>query len=395
MKRILLVEPSFPIPPKSKNHSSFLPIGLLKLASYYEKKGHQVGLNRGNKPAEFYPDRILVTSLFTYWADYVRDAVQYYKTLYPDAKIEVGGIYATLMPDHCKKHTGCNKVFQGQYKGAEKILPAYKLVDVDYQIIHGMRGCINKCPFCGIWKIEKQNYKNAKQIKREICSNRLIFYDNNILANPNIDEILQMLSKTTYKGKVINCECQSGFDGRILMEKPHLAKMLREARFSDIRLAWDFPYTSENAQKVGGWIKLLENAGYKKKKIFMFMIYNWEYSFDHMEQKRSKCFEWGIQIADCRYRPLDQTFDRYNSHKKGQTSQDYYIHPNWTDTEIKQFRKNVRKHNICIRYNIPWDRYDQKLERINCKKKDILNNPELKKMSEKMSQQIIPTYESS
>ena len=30
--KILLVEPAFPIPPKSKNHKDFLPIGLLKLA---------------------------------------------------------------------------------------------------------------------------------------------------------------------------------------------------------------------------------------------------------------------------------------------------------------------------------------------------------------------------
>ena len=104
-RKILLVEPEFPIPPKSKNHSNFLPIGLLKLASYYRKKGHKFKLIRGNHPAGFYPDKILVTSLFTYWSDYVRESVQYYKKRYPKAKIEVGGIYATLMPEHCKNHT--------------------------------------------------------------------------------------------------------------------------------------------------------------------------------------------------------------------------------------------------------------------------------------------------
>ena len=33
-KRVLLVEPNFPIPNKSRNHSNFLPIGLLKIAGY-------------------------------------------------------------------------------------------------------------------------------------------------------------------------------------------------------------------------------------------------------------------------------------------------------------------------------------------------------------------------
>jgi len=27
----------------------------------------------------------------------------------------------------------------------------------------------------------------------------------------------------------------------------------------------------------------------------------------------------------------------------------YFIHPKWTDAEVKQFRKNVRRQNICVR----------------------------------------------
>ena len=47
MKRFLLVEPDFPIPRKSKNHKDFLPIGLLKIASYLRDQGHEVSLVRG------------------------------------------------------------------------------------------------------------------------------------------------------------------------------------------------------------------------------------------------------------------------------------------------------------------------------------------------------------
>ncbi|MBR9691963.1 Fe-S oxidoreductase [Candidatus Woesearchaeota archaeon] len=369
--KILLVEPEFPIPTKSKNHSNFLPIGLLKLATYYRKKGNKIKLNRGNHPAGFYPDRILITSLFTYWADYVKETVQYYRKIYPKSKIEVGGIYATLMPEHCKEHTGCDKVFLAQHKGADACFPAYDLVDVDYQIIHGMRGCTNKCPFCGIWKLEQKNFKNIKQIKKEICSNHIIFYDNNMLVNPYIEEILEMLAITKYKERVIHCECQSGFDGRVLMQKPYLAKMLKKSRFENIRVAWDFPYNEDSVRMVESWIMLLENAGYKRNEIFVFMIYNWKYDYTQLERKRAKCFELGVQIADCRYRPLNQTFDKYNPRTKKQTSKDYYIHPNWTDASIRQFRRNVRKHNICIRYKISWDRYDPTLERLNSRKRLI------------------------
>ena len=47
MKKILLVEPNFPISPKSKNHKNFLPIGLLKLASYLRANGIKLKLIRG------------------------------------------------------------------------------------------------------------------------------------------------------------------------------------------------------------------------------------------------------------------------------------------------------------------------------------------------------------
>jgi hypothetical protein len=364
--KILLVEPVFPIPTKSKNHSNFLPIGLLKLASYFRSQKFKVQLVRGNEEALFYPRNIYITSLFTYWSSYVKESVTFYRNLYPKSIIIVGGIYATLMPKHCKEYTRCDEVFVGQHKEAEKFLPAYDLVDVDYQIIQGMRGCSRKCPFCGIWKIEKLSFKNAKQIQNEICSNNLIFYDNNMFVNPDIENILIMLSETTYNGRILKCECQSGFDGRILAKKPALAKLLKIARFENIRLAWDFAY--EQYSEVEDWILILEDAGYKRKDIFVFMVYNWSFDFEELEEKRKKCFEWGVQIADCRFRPLNQTFDNYNSHVKLQTSEDYYIHSNWSDYLIRKFRSNVRKHNICIRYKIDWDNYDIRLERLNSKK---------------------------
>ncbi|MBN1175407.1 Fe-S oxidoreductase [Candidatus Woesearchaeota archaeon] len=359
MKNILLVEPDFPVSKKSKNHSNFLPIGLLKLASYHRKQGNKAKLIRGLKKAHFTPDRILITSLFTYWSDYVRDAVQFYKQAYPSAKVEVGGIYASLMPKHCKYFTGCDKVVVGQLKMADKCKPAYDLVNVDYQIIHGMRGCIRQCSFCGIWRLEKNSFKTAEEIKKEICFNKLVFYDNNMLVNPHIEEILEMLATTTYNGKVLNCECQSGFDGRILAEKPHLAELLKKARFKDIRLAWDWGVKTYPV--VEKWLTILDNAGFSRKSVFLFMIYNWDFKFEEMEEKRKKCYEWGVQIADCRFRPLNQLFDRYNGRIK-QTNIDYFIHKYWTDYQVKRFRKNVRLQNICIRYNIPIENYRKELE---------------------------------
>lgn len=353
---ILLVEPKFPTKTKSKNHCNFLPIGLLKLASYYRSNGHKIKLVRGNldkKELKFRPDQIMVTSLFTYWSKYVRDCVQHYKGLYPKAKVVVGGIYASLMPEHCKEFTGCDGVFVGVNEKAEKHHPAYDLISnphpIDYQIVHTSRGCIRRCDFCGTWKIEpKFTYK--KGIKDEVCSNKIIFYDNNLLANPYIKDILDEIANTKYDGKSIICETQCGFDGELLT--PEVAKLIKKAKFVNPRMAWDGHYSQH--KQIEKQLNMLVEAEYNRKDIYIFMIYNWEQDFREMEKKRMKCWYWKVQVSDCRNRPLTQLHDHYRPMKDQSDGKDYYINPNWTDAEVKQFRKNVRRQNICVRNGFPY-----------------------------------------
>ena len=368
------MEPEFPIPPKSKNHQNFLPIGLLKLAAYYREHEHKVKLIRGNKIIEeieeygerFIPDKIMVTSLFTYWADYVKETVLHYRKLFPDAKIIVGGIYASLMPEHCKRYTDCDEVKEGIVKEAEECFPAYDLIKdtnphpIDYQIIHASRGCIRDCDFCGVRKIE-HDFKPKSSIKGKINEKRkIVFYDNNFLASPYIEKILQELIELKKKKEILWCESQSGFDGRVLKEKPYLGEMLKRAGFRYPRIAWDWGYNQ--FKEIKEQVNILVAGGYNFKDIYIFVLYNWEIPFEEMERKRIKCLEWNVQIADCRYRPLDKISDKYNPRKE-QTDKDYHIHTEagWTDALIKQFRKNVRRQNICVRHGFQY--YSKDFER--------------------------------
>jgi hypothetical protein len=352
-QKVLLVQPEFPIANKSRWHKSFLPIGLLKLASYYQKKGYSVKLVYGRKKLNFHPDKIMISSLFTYWSKYVWDCVKHYKQLYPNVKVVVGGVYASLMPEHCKQ-SGCDEVFIGVHKKAEKCKPAYGLINVDYQVIHTSRGCVRRCKFCGVWKIEPK-FEFKKSIKNEIRSSQLIFYDNNLLANPYIEDILEEIADTKFNGKAVLCESQCGFDGRLLT--PKLARLIKKAHFQYPKIAWDGPYSEH--KNIKKQLDMLIDAGYSNKDISIFMIYNWEQDFHEMEKKRLKCWEWKVQISDCRYRPLDQTYDNY-SPKKEQTNYDYFIHSKWTDADVKQFRKNVRRQNICVRMGTSV--YDKSIE---------------------------------
>lgn len=395
-KKILLIEPDFPIPPKSKNHKDFLPIGLLKIGAMFLDNGNSVKLLRGNKSEQeiiergnsewLIPDEIFITSLFTYWKPFVVQCVDHYKNLYKDVInppiIKVGGIYASLMPDDCVKIDGVDKCHKGLYPEAESYNPAYELLkdnstSLNFQIIHASRGCPRKCKFCGVWRIEPK-FKTLKSIKGKLTKGKkgVVFYDNNLLMNPHIDNILDELIDLKKDRQISWSESQSGFDGRLLLENPHLAHKIKKAGFRYPRIAWDWKYEDKN--NIKQQIDILHEAGYQYKQIFIFIIYNWDIPYEEVEKKRIECFEWNVQISDCRYRPLNQTFDYYNPmrYKNGQISDEYHIHKKagWTDKKIRQFRKNVRRQNICIRHGFEF--YSKDLERMRYSKqrtKKIIN----------------------
>ncbi|WXG45706.1 MAG: Fe-S oxidoreductase [Candidatus Atabeyarchaeum deiterrae] len=354
--RILLVEPDFPIPRKSRNHKNFLPIGLLKIGTYIKKSGRATRLKLviGNCRVGFIPDKIWITSLFTYWSTYFWDSVAFYRNAYPKSVIWIGGIYVSLhfnnedFKEKCRRFRV--KPYVGLHNKAENCLPNYKLVrqnphQLDYQIIHSTRGCLRQCKFCYTWKLEPKR-TSKKSIKRELCSNRLVFYDNNLLMNEHIDELLTEISGLKYKGRVVRCESQSGFDGKILEQRPELAVALKKARFDSPKIAWDWGY--DEFERIKKQLDILVNASYHAEEISIFMIFNWDIPFVEMEKKRLKCWEWKVQITDCRYRPVSQLHDNFDFYYP-QTSKDYFIHPSWSDAEVKQFRRNVRRQNICIR----------------------------------------------
>ena len=354
---ILLVEPNFPIPVKSKNHSHFLPSGLLKIGTYHLRHGDNVELVRGLSRCLFVPDQIFITSLFTYWSQQVHEAAKYYHNLYPLAQIKIGGIYASLMPDHCRSHSPFARVLPGLYRGGitESLKPDFSLLPepVDFQIIHTSRGCRRQCSFCGTWRIEPQfTYKHS--VLSEIEKRRIIFYDNNLLANPNIDGILRELSAyRTRKGQPLRCESQSGLDLRLLTAER--SRLLKDAHFVNPRIAWDGPH--QNWPLVRGAVRLLKDVGYGRKDIYVFMLYNHDLRYEEMCRKLNACRRWKVRVIDCRFRPLNQISDGYRAGPRLQKKGEYYVHPNWTDRQVRKFRRAVRRQNIAILLDLLNGRY--------------------------------------
>ena len=317
---------------------------------------------RGVRRRGFTPDRILITSLFTYWSKYVHQAASFYHKAYPRAQIEIGGIYASLMPKHCKRQSPFARVYRGLYRrgAAEKVAVDYSLLpeDLDYQIVHTSRGCTRRCTFCGTWRIEPE-FTCIESVIGLIRKRKLVFYDNNLLGNPHIDKVLRELAAyRTEKGHPLRCESQSGFDLNLLTAQR--AKLLKQAHFVQPRIAWDGPY--KTWPKVKRAVHLLEGVGYQKEQIYIFMIYNYVLPYAEMKEKLEACRRWGVRVIDCRYRPLDSTEDDYRPGAAPQEKADYYIHPGWTDCQVRSFRRAVRRQNIAVLLDLPNRRYIQGCE---------------------------------
>ncbi len=382
-KQVLLVEPDFPYPKKSKHrasvvHKNFVPVGLLKIGAYYKSLRCEVKLVRGNVDRDtlmtFRPGLILVTSLFTYWSRHVWTTLIHYRNLFPRSEIILGGIYATLHHDKTyfkamldRYNISCHI---GLHSEAEKHYPDYSLLEtpVDHHVTHATRGCIRRCSFCGTWKIEPDRHdKSPGDLIEELKSigkNKVVFFDNNFLANEHIHEILEKLIELKINGKPISYECQSGFDGRLLEDTPELATFLNRAHFQNVKIAWDNSVAEHEAIKKQ--LDILERAGYKAKNMSVFMIYNFNISYEDMLKKLAFCQAWGVQIADCRFRPLDAVDDNYNPRKapESQDTINYFLHPGWNDALIRDFRRKVREHNIWVRYAREKGRaYNARMER--------------------------------
>lgn len=195
------------------------------------------------------------------------------------------------------------------------------------QWIRISQGCPNQCPFC---------YEPKEEIVfgvPEIVRNKVKIMDMNLLSKMRALEIIKDLGRKRVNGKVVYYELICGIDYRFLSAE--IAQALKQSRFKNIRLAWDYGLSDQ--YKILDAIRILLKAGYKTKDLMIFMICNWQIPYSVCFKKMYLCAVWGIKVADC-------YFD-------GQVAP--RIKPlGWTAEEIHRFRAVVRKHNQYVRFGI-------------------------------------------
>ncbi|MDL2264658.1 cobalamin-dependent protein, partial [Synergistaceae bacterium OttesenSCG-928-I11] len=93
------------------------------------------------------PDIVLVTSVMTYWHLGVREAIFAARRAFPGVPVLLGGIYATLCPEHAAT-LGADAVFSGRLPDDDGPIPMDLYDEPTYGVFLTSHGCPMQCDYC-------------------------------------------------------------------------------------------------------------------------------------------------------------------------------------------------------------------------------------------------------
>lgn len=317
--KVLLVEPQ----KSRKYHTPYPPLGLLKLAAYHRQRGDLVRLVNGISPGGFEPNVIYLTSLFTYAWESVHEVIKFYSARYVRARVIVGGIYASLCSDHLEESFGSRiEIYKGLIPEIDELLPDYSLVPGwKTSILFSSRGCIRKCPFCSVNQLEPK-FEPRKSIRHLLYPghNKVILWDNNMLASPYWRDIFDELEESG-----LAVDFNQGLDARLLAEETALR--LRRLRVSIVRLAYDTKKIKNSLRRA---INLLKEVGISGRNIIVYCLYGYLDKPEDFLDRLRDLTDWGVVAYPMRYQPLEPCV------------KDSYISQNWTKEQLEMIAKARR-----------------------------------------------------
>lgn len=203
------------------------------------------------------------------------------------------------------------------------------------------RGCIRKCKFCAVPKIEGK----LRELPDHMWEPKPIICDNNLLAasTKHFDNVIDRLLKNEVK----NIDFNQGLDARLMTN--HHAKRIFELHqiksLKKVRLAWDDIKTESRVKRA---VDILRRANIPKDKIGMYILIGYNDSpKDALYRLNTTWKILGILPNPMRYQPL-------NSLDKNK-----YVGKNWTDLELKRY--TVYWSNLNHLSKIPFQEFDRKI----------------------------------
>lgn len=321
-KHVLLVEPEY--------YTKYPPLGLLKLSSHRKSLGDTTELVRGTRMnVSQEPDLIYITSLWTWAWKPVWEAIRFYLKYFPSSELWLGGLYASLMPEHAAlSGIRPDHIFRGIFVDAEDLLPDYSLVPewnrkVGGSIIFSSRGCIRSCPFCAVPRIEGKMNSIKNSIRHLIWPGhrRVIFFDNNLLASPGWESVLDEVEELG-----LRVDFNQGLDARLITKK--VARKVSQLKVDEvIRLSYDY---REMERYVKRAIDFLKSEGIEGRNILVYALYNFTDDPQDLFERMKDVLQWGAVCYPMRYQPTNALY------------KNRYIAPKWDAVRLDAVQRARR-----------------------------------------------------
>lgn len=316
------------------------------------------------------PDFILMTSGMTYWYPGLEYTTKFLKRKFPDVPIVLGGIYATLLPEHARSLEGIDYVVTGsdfkdicsQLSGifGEKIespthylYPEYSLLtDTSSLVVETSKGCPFNCSYCGSKLFNKHFIqRKPEEVVEEIefysenfQVKDIAFYDDALLfdADKHIIPILDGILESPHTkgfGVGVNFHTPNGLHVRFINKK--LAKKLKDANFKTITLSFETvnPVRQKNTggkvttEEFKTAVENLKSAGYKGKDIGVYLMIGMPHQ-DEREVREGIAFlhELKVRIILVSYSLVPNTKDEKMLKEEGIIKDD--LNPLWHNDTI-------------------------------------------------------------
>jgi len=291
-KNILLIEPGY--------RNKYPPLGLMKIAAYHGPHGKRDNIKfiKGQEDRSVLNvnwDRIYVTSLFSFeWREISKSIDFAVQVAQGNAsRVFVGGIAASLMQDQFiaePRWRGIRfikgllsespakalqlddfeeELYSDDINGMpiEDLVPDYSILDQikeqytypvhDAYFAYASRGCVRKCHFCGVPKLEggQRDAQPITDVVRAIeerygPKRDLMLMDNNVVASTNYRNIIAEIrdlgftrgAKLSRPGKVAvqrRVDFNQGVDARILCKDKMYLQEMATICIKPLRIAFD------------------------------------------------------------------------------------------------------------------------------------------------------------
>jgi len=255
------------------------------------------------------PDLVLITCAMTYWYPGVQIVIELIREKFGQVPVILGGVYASLMPEHARTASGADIVFQGP--GEKGILPLirevlgdnscptsqFKTIDEipwpDFSLLRNKehlpvltsRGCPFKCSFCAapllFQDFEQRSPSSVvAEIEYHACQQKvrnIAFYDDALLLNKD-RHISPVLREIIQKKLPISFHTPNGLHVREIDSE--LASLFKQANFQSLFLSQESfdekmlegtcPKVSSNDLKKA--LVNLEKAGYRREEINVYLM---------------------------------------------------------------------------------------------------------------------------